>query len=575
MTTATRLGNVLTRLSFGAIASMALLALPIVGSHPAMAQNHGPAALAGTVSSPEEGKMEGVVVSAKRPGSTIMVSVSTDAQGQYSFPQDRLAPGAYDITMRAIGYTLEPTTATIQSGGSTQLDLELAKAAPDVLALQMSNGEWIQSAPGAPAQKMALLRCLDCHGLQRPFFSKDNASEMAFTVQRMSAHSSNASPNLPFFNQNASEILSSPPTKAQAELAAYIASINLSSGETWPYRLQTQRRPTGKSTQAIITTYDLPDFAAPHDTLLDKAGNVWFSDFQHQFISKLDPKTGKVARYPVPVSKPGFPTGGIMITMDKDGNIWEGMMGQAQIAKLDPKTEQVSIYLAPDWNKGDTRVTMIDGLHSNVDGKLWTKTNGGPDTGHANKLYQFDLATKQFSEVLPPAGKRDIAAYGLVTDLDNNVYGLDNNPSQRQIWRTSAKTGETTYIDLLAGVGGARRGHIDSQNRLWFSQFHANRYAMYDPKSGKVTAWDVPVTYAGAYDVQFDDSKYAWGADMSTDLVQRLDVETGEWSSYLLPTSINTRHIDVQKSSDPNVLSSMWTEGQQTSKIVHIEPLTP
>jgi virginiamycin B lyase len=575
MTTATRLGNVLTRLYLGAIAGTALLALPTAGSHPAMAQSHGPAALAGTVSSPEEGKMEGVVVSAKRPGSTIMVSVSTNAQGQYSFPQDRLAPGAYDITMRAVGYTLKPTVATIQSGGSTQLDLALAKAAPDVLALQLSNSELLQSAPGTPAQKMALLRCFDCHGLQRPFFSKDNASEMAFTVQRMSAHSSNASPNFPFFNQNASETLSRPPNKAETDLGAYIASINLSSGETWPFRPQTQPRPTGKSTQAIITTYDLPDAAAPHDTLLDKAGNVWFSDFQHQRISKLDPKTGEVTHYPVPVSKPGFPTGGIMITMDKDGHVWEGMMGQAQIAELDPKTGQVSVYLAPDWQKGDTRVTMIDGLHSNVDGKLWTKTNGGPDPGHANKLYQFDLATKQFHEVLPPAGKRDIAGYGLVTDLDNNVYSLDNNPTQRQIWRTSAKTGETTYIDLLAGVGGARRGHIDSQNRLWFSQFHANRYAMFDPKSGKVTAWDVPVSYAGAYDVQFDEANYAWGADMSTDLVQRLNVETGEWSSYLLPTSINTRHIDVQKSSDPNVLSSMWTEGQQTSKIVHIEPLTP
>jgi virginiamycin B lyase len=575
MTTATRLGNVLTGLSLGAIASLGLLALPIAVSRPAMAQNHGPATLAGTVSSPEEGKMEGVVVSAKRPGSTIMVSVSTDAQGHYSFPQDRLAPGAYDITMRAIGYALKPTVATVQSGGSTQLDLQLAKAAPDVLALQMSNSELMQSAPGTPAQKMAMLRCLDCHGLQRPFFSKDNASEMAVTLQRMSAHSSNASPNFPFFNQNASEILSKPPNKGEEDLGAYIASINLSSGETWPYRVKTQARPTGKSTQAIITTYDLPDYAAPHDTLLDKAGNVWFSDFQHQRISKLDPTTGKVTHYPVPVSKPGFPTGGIMITMDKDGNIWEGMMGQAQIAMLDPKTGQVSVYLAPDWNKGDTRVTMIDGLHSNVDGKLWTKTNGGPDPGHANKLYQFDLATKQFNEVLPPAGKRDIAGYGLVTDLDNNVYSLDNNPAQRQIWRTSAKTGETNYIDLLAGVGGARRGHIDSQNRLWFSQFHANRYAMFDPKSGKVMAWDVPVAYAGAYDVQFDDTKYAWGADMSTDLVQRLDVETGEWTSYLLPTSINTRHIDVQKSSDPNVLSSMWTEGQQTGKIVHIEPLTP
>ncbi len=574
MTTGTRLGIGLARLSFGAVAGMGLLALPIVASHPAMAQKHGPAALTGTVSSTQEGKMEGVVVSAKRPGSTIMVSVSTNAKGEFSFPESRLAPGTYDITMRAAGYTLKPTKATIDAEGSAKLDLKLAKASPDLLALQLTNSEWVQSAPGTPEQKIALLRCLDCHGLQRPIFSKENASEMAYTVQRMTAHSANSSPNFPFFHQNAAEILSNPPSKPQVELAAYIASINLSSGKTWPYKLKTQPRPAGKSTQAIVTTYDLPQGAAPHDTLRDKAGNVWFSDFQHQFISKLDPKTGKVTRYPVPISKPGFPTGSLMLTMDRDGNIWEGMMGQAQIAMLDPKTEKMSIYMAPDWDKGDTRFTMIDALHSHVDGKLWTKTNGGPDPNHSNKLYQFDLATKKFTEILPPTGKRDIAAYGLVSDLDNNVYGLDNNPAQRQIWRTDAKTGETTYIDLLSGVGGARRGHIDSQNRLWFSQFHANRYARYDAKTRNIAVWDVPVPYAGAYDVQFDDVKYAWGADMSTDLVQRLNVETGEWSSYLLPTSINTRHIDVQKSSGPGVLSSMWTEGQQTGQIVHIEPLT-
>ena len=575
MTSAIQVRISLARLSCAALAGTSLLALSAAASQPALAQSHHPAALTGTVSSQQEGKMEGVVVSAKRRGSTIMVSVDTNAQGQYAFPQDRLAPGIYDITMRAVGYTLKPTSATIEAGEPARLDLKLAKAPSDVLALQLTNSEWMQSAPGTPTEKIELLRCLDCHGLQRPMFSNENAHEMAQTVERMGVHTANASPNFPFFLQTASVRLMQPPTKVQEEFGKYLASINLSSGKTWPYRLQTQSRPTGKSTQVIITTYDLPDQAAPHDTLRDKDGNVWFSDFQHQFISKLDPKSGKVTRYPVPISKPGFPTGGLMITMDKDGHIWEAMMGQSEIAELDPMTGKMSTYLAPDWNKEDTRFTMIDALHSNVDGKLWAKTSGGPDPGHANKLYQFDLTTKTFHEVMPPPGKRDIAAYGLVTDLDNNVYGLDNNPNQTQIWRTDAKTGETTYIDLPVGVGGARRGHIDSQNRLWFSQFHANRFAMYDSKNHKIRVWGVPFQYAGAYDVQFDDVKYAWGADMSTDLVQRLNVETNEWSSYLLPLSINTRHVDVEKSSDPNVLSSMWTEGQQNGKIVHIEALTP
>ena len=189
-------------------------------------------------------------------------------------------------------------------------------------------------------------------------------------------------------------------------------------------------------------------------------------------------------------------------------------------------------------------------------------------------MFRVDIETGKMTEVKPPPGMKNITGYGLVTDLDNNVYSLDNNPAQKQIWRVDAKTGQVTFFDL-PNPGGGRRGHIDSQNRLWFSQFYGNRYGMLDPKTGKITLWEVPIPYAGAYDVGYDDVKYAWGADMSTDLVQRLDPATGEWTSYLLPLSINTRHIDVQKTDNPTGLSSMWTEGQQNGKIVHVEPLTP
>src|SRR5438477_7542027 len=96
----------LAGLTLAGILGLGLAALAIVASLPALAQSQGPAALTGKVTSQEEGAMEGVVVSAKRPGSTIMVSVASNAQGQYAFPKDRLEPGAYDITMRAIGYVL-------------------------------------------------------------------------------------------------------------------------------------------------------------------------------------------------------------------------------------------------------------------------------------------------------------------------------------------------------------------------------------------------------------------------------------------------------------------------------------
>ncbi len=89
----------------------------------------GPPALVGQVSSQEEGPMEGVVVSAKKDGSTITVSVISDNKGHYSFPASRLEPGHYTLKIRAIGYSLDaPATADLAAQKATTADLKLVKA---------------------------------------------------------------------------------------------------------------------------------------------------------------------------------------------------------------------------------------------------------------------------------------------------------------------------------------------------------------------------------------------------------------------------------------------------------------
>ena len=64
-------------------------------------------ALVGQVSSAKEGAMEGVVVSAKKAGSIVTVSVVTDPDGRYRFPAARLEPGAYTLAIRAAGIKVE------------------------------------------------------------------------------------------------------------------------------------------------------------------------------------------------------------------------------------------------------------------------------------------------------------------------------------------------------------------------------------------------------------------------------------------------------------------------------------
>src|SRR5262245_33124946 len=91
------------------VASAAFALMLVLSASPAAAQGAGDkaAALAGQVTSVEEGPMEGVIVSAKKDGSTVTVSVISDAQGRYSFPAARLEPGRYSLQIRAVGYDLE------------------------------------------------------------------------------------------------------------------------------------------------------------------------------------------------------------------------------------------------------------------------------------------------------------------------------------------------------------------------------------------------------------------------------------------------------------------------------------
>ncbi len=132
--------------------SLGIAAFPAAPNRAYAAESQGPAALSGQVTSQEEGPMEGVVVSAKKDGSTVTVSVISDNKGQFSFPASRLEPGHYTLKIRAIGYSLSaPATADLAAQKPATADLKLVKAKS--LVPQMTNAEWLMSVPGSDDQK--------------------------------------------------------------------------------------------------------------------------------------------------------------------------------------------------------------------------------------------------------------------------------------------------------------------------------------------------------------------------------------------------------------------------------------
>src|SRR6185295_40549 len=91
---------------------------------PGRAETAPSVALSGVVSSEEEGPMEGVLVGAKKVGSTITVTVVSNERGQYRFPASKLTPGQYALRIRAVGYDLaSPSTVEVTAEKNT-LDLK-------------------------------------------------------------------------------------------------------------------------------------------------------------------------------------------------------------------------------------------------------------------------------------------------------------------------------------------------------------------------------------------------------------------------------------------------------------------
>ena len=533
------------------------------GIQPASAQNA--AALTGKVSSAAEPVMEGVVVSAKKDGSTITVSVVTDDKGQYSFPAGRLEPGHYTISIRAAGYDLDGAKSADVSGGSpTTADLALRPTKN--LSAQLTNAEWLMSMPGTDAQKTFLLNCNGCHTYERIVRSTHDADEFLAVFHRMGGYYPGSTPRKPqrLVGDIQRGVGISDDVRKTAE---WLATVNLSQHDTWSYPLQTLPRLTGKSTHVIITEYDLPNpVIEPHDVMLDREGNVWYSDFGQMFLGEMDQKTGKVTQYPIPEAKKGFPVGTLNLEFDQNDNPWVGVMYQSAIAKFDRKTSTFQTWSTPkewDTDAGQLGHLALDGTPT--DDKVWIKNSDG------NNIYRLDLATNKFENLGsfkdPRNGKR-IGSYGIHSDAQNNIYLLDF--SAGNIAKVDAKTKALTVYMTPTPNSRPRRGRVDDQGRLWFAEYQGNAIGMFDPKTEKISEWKVPTQWSNPYDAEADRNGDAWTGSMLTDRIARLDIKSGQYTEYPLPHSTNIRRVFIDDSKNPGTL---WVGNNHGAAIVKVEPL--
>jgi streptogramin lyase len=528
--------------------------------HSASAQGTAASAITGQVTSEAEGAMEGVVVTAKKAGAKLSISVVTDAQGRYSFPADRLEPGQYALTIRAVGYELA-TKPTADLAGEKTVTTDLKLAQTKRLPSQLSNAEWMASIPGTEEQKSYLLNCVGCHTLERIVRSNHDAEEWTHVITRMMGYAAVSQPIKP---QRLADPERAGTPDQYKKAGEYLATINLSATPTWAYPLKTMPRPVGRATRVIITEYDMMrPTTEPHDIVV-KDGEIWYTDFGENYIGRFDPKTLKITEYPTKEHKPGFPSGNLDLGVDAKGTLWFDQMYQGALGNLDPKTGQIKYYpLAEEFN--DFRVQMnFVGLRHDVDGKVWTKNVPTGD------VFRVDLATGKWERFQPlkelANGKRN-TIYQLISDSQNNAWVAEF--VNGYLGKIDAKSTKVTWYPLPTQNARARRMRIDDQDRIWLTEYRGNKVALFDTKTEKFTEYPLP-PHTYPYRSAVDKNGEIWTGGMHTDRAVRFDPSTGQTIEYPLPRTTNIRSVWMDDTTTP---VTFWTGSNHGAALVKVEPL--
>src|SRR5262249_37640614 len=175
-------------------------------------------------------------------------------------------------------------------------------------------------------------------------------------------------------------------------------------------------------------------------------------------------------------------------------NVWLAMMYQAGVARIDRRTHEVTTYPFPkEWQSTSAQASMVSPQHADVDGRVWTNNQD------VHTVYRLDVETGRYENLGASrdlSGKQ-ISAYGMPTDKDNNVYQLEFGGTS--IGLRNAKTGMATIYQTPIKNSRPRRGRVDEENRLWFAEYGGNAIGLFDPETAGGKGNSPPPPYGAAH----------------------------------------------------------------------------
>ncbi len=514
----------------------------------------------GKVRSADGVPREGIMVQLVASENNIRTTVYTNEAGEYEFP--RLPKGEYTLRI-ARPLRWQPYRRDgLRIDGAPELDEivlervtneELLPPTLDIMG-QMSGAEWLFNLSGTMEVKRVLVKnCNWCHSYQQIFRARFDENGWRRVVERMSHYQGS-----PLIYRNTRGRMT---PDVEEKLVKWLASVRGPDSpdphfKEFPY-------PTGPATEVVVREYELPRlYLATHDVAQDADDYLWYSPHRAPRVGKVDPATGLTQEYYVPVPDGCLP-GTHWITFTKQNWIWSSQNWAHILTRIDPKTGEMHQIKPPPRLRADgtprpCNMSMGGNWAVAPDGYIWKI--------RTNMVTKTDPETGEYVQTWPVKNVR--GTYGTDVSDDNKFVG---GGAWIQDWVILLDIEKNEVVERLSSYPnqGPGRSAMDPFNNLWAGG-KGGALVRLESSTRRLKEFVAPLLYFGSfYEANADKNGEVWASAVQTGRYLRLNPETEEWITYVLPEPYShNRKSWIDDSTDP---VSLWYV-DHNSYLVHIQP---
>ncbi len=231
--------------------------------------------------------------------------------------------------------------------------------------------------------------------------------------------------------------------------------------------------PAGNDQDPVINEWQVPwERTRPRDPYVAPDGRVWMVGQTGHYVTVFDTTTHQFRRYDL---DPG--TGPHTLIVDRGGMVWYAGNLTGHIGRLDPRDGRITRYPMPDSTVRDPHTMVFDSR-----GDIWFTAQNG------NAVGRLTVATGQIrlARVSSPRAR----PYGIVVDRNDRPWAVLFGTNK--LATVDPRTFEVTEHDLPDAAARPRRLAFTSDGALWYGDYARGMLGRFDPATREVREWPLP-----------------------------------------------------------------------------------